>query len=165
MGLTPLEGLLMGTRCGDIDASLPLFLMEQEGLSPSQMSDVLNKQSGLKALTGSNDMRDVESMIEKGDQNAVLANNIFNYRVIKYIGAYLAVLGKIDGILFTGGIGENAPVTREPICKAFEPFGLELDEDLNQIRSGEPREINKKAAKLKLLSFQPTKNLKLCKPR
>ncbi len=112
-------------------------------------------------MTGSNDMRDVESMIEKGDQNAVLANNIFNYRVIKYIGAYLAVLGKIDGILFTGGIGENAPVTREPICKAFEPFGLELDEELNQIRSGAPREINKKGSKIKALVVPTNEELEI----
>ena len=162
MGLTPLEGLLMGTRCGDIDASLPLFLMEQEGISPSDMSDILNKKSGLKALTGSNDMRDVESMCEKGDENAILANNMFNYRVIKYIGAYLAVLGgKIDGILFTGGIGENSPLNRAPICKAFEAFGLELDEEKNKVRSGEPREITKAGSKIKALVVPTNEELEI----
>lgn len=162
MGLTPLEGLLMGTRCGDIDASLPLFLMEQEGISPSDMSDILNKKSGLKALTGSNDMRDVESMCEKGDENAILANNMFNYRVIKYIGAYLAVLGgKIDGILFTGGIGENSPLNRAPICQAFEAFGLELDEEKNKVRSGEPREITKAGSKIKALVVPTNEELEI----
>ncbi len=152
----------MGTRCGDIDASLPLFLMEQEGISPSDMSDILNKKSGLKALTGSNDMRDVESMCEKGDENAILANNMFNYRVIKYIGAYLAVLGgKIDGILFTGGIGENSPLNRAPICKAFEAFGLELDEEKNKVRSGEPREITKAGSKIKALVVPTNEELEI----
>ncbi len=151
----------MGTRCGDIDASLPLFVMEQEGISPTQMSDILNKQSGLKALTGSNDMRDVESMVEKGDENAILANNMFNYRVIKYIGAYLAVLGKIDGILFTGGIGENSATNRAPICHAFEPFGLELDEEKNKVRSGESREISKTGSKIKALVVPTNEELEI----
>ena len=149
MGLTPLEGLLMGTRCGDVDASLPLLIMQQEGISATEMSDILNKKSGLLAVAGSNDMRDVESLVEKGDADAILANNIFNYRVIKYIGAYMAVLGKIDGIVFTGGIGENAPVNRAPILKAFEYLGVKLDDEMNNKRMSDPREITTKDSTIK----------------
>ncbi len=149
MGLTPLEGLLMGTRCGDIDASLPLFLMQQEGCSPAEMSDFLNKQSGLLGLTGSNDMRDIEEMVEKGDQAAILANNMFNYRVIKYIGAYMAVLGNIDAIVFTGGIGENASITRKPILEAFGFLGVKVNDEINDKRLGVPREITTADSKIK----------------
>ncbi len=141
MGLTPLEGLLMGTRCGDIDASLPLFLMEQEGMSASEMSDMLNKQSGLLAIAGSNDMRDIEDLVEKGDKAATLANDIFNYRVIKYIGAYMAVLGPIDAIVFTGGIGENAPINRKPILEAFSHLGAKVNDEINNKRLGYSRAV------------------------
>jgi len=151
MGLTPLEGLLMGTRCGDIDASLPLYLMQQEGLSASEMSDVLNKESGLLAIAGSNDMRDIEDLVAKGDAGATLANNIFNYRVIKYIGAYMAVLGKMDGIIFTGGIGENAAVTRKPILAAFDYLGVKVDDEINNKRLSEPRTITTKDSTIKAL--------------
>lgn len=141
MGLTPLEGLLMGTRCGDIDASLPLFLMQQEGINASEMSDILNKQSGLLALTGSNDMRDIEDLVAEGNPEAILANNIFNYRVIKYIGAYMAVLGKIDAIVFTGGIGENSSLNRKPILEAFSYLGVKVNDEINDKRLGIPREV------------------------
>ena len=151
MGLTPLEGLLMGTRCGDIDASLPLFLMQQEGISASEMSDILNKKSGLLAIAGSNDMRDIEELVEKGDPDGTLANNIFNYRVIKYIGAYMAVLGKMDGIVFTGGIGENASITRQPILEAFEYLGVKVNTEVNDKRSSAPREITTKDSTIKAL--------------
>ncbi len=161
MGLTPLEGLLMGTRCGDIDASLPLFLMEQENYSPAEMSDILNKKSGLLALTGSNDMRDIEEMVAKGDKNAILANNIFNYRVIKYIGSYMAVLGNIDAIVFTGGIGENAPLNRKPILEAFAYLGLKVNDEINDKRLGIPREITTADSKIKALVIPTNEELEI----
>lgn len=161
MGLTPLEGLLMGSRCGDIDASLPLFLMEKEGLSPSEMSDFLNKESGLKALTGTNDMRDIEDMVEKGVEKAVLANDIFNYRIIKYIGSYMAVLGPIDAIVFTGGIGENAPINRKPICDALAHFGVHIDDEINNVRRGDVRAISKADSPVQILVVPTNEELEI----
>ncbi|MBN1935444.1 MAG: acetate kinase [Anaerolineae bacterium] len=137
MGFTPLEGLVMGTRCGDIDPALVLYLMQQEGLTSQQMDDLLNKQSGVVGLTGgTQDMRDIEDGAQAGDENFDLVLNIYCHRIKKYIGAYAAVMGGVDAIVFTGGVGENSPVVRERVCKSLEYMGVKMDakcHEINQI--------------------------------
>ena len=132
MGLTPLEGLVMGTRSGDVDPGLFGFLSRQLGLTVEQIEDALYSDSGLKGLTGSSDMRDVEARAAKGDADAQLAINIFAYRARKYLGAYAAAMGGLDAVVFTGGIGENSPSMRRRICDGLGFMGLQLDLDRNQ---------------------------------
>lgn len=133
MGFTPLEGLLMGTRSGDMDPYIPLYVMEQKGLSISETSNYLNKKSGLKGLTGkSSDMREVESAWQqKSDERSVLAFEMFAYRIRKYIGAYLFAMGGVDAIVFTGGIGEHSPDTRILALQDLESFGISIDREAN----------------------------------
>ena len=132
MGFTPLEGLLMGTRAGDLDPALPGLLIEREGLSPDEVDLLLNKGSGLKGICGHNDMRDVMARADGGDQDCRLARDVFCYRVRQYIGAYLAVLGGADAVVFTAGIGENAPEVRRRSLLGLEFAGLRLDEKRNE---------------------------------
>ena len=133
MGFTPLEGLVMGTRSGDVDPAVLEFLGEKEGLSPTQVDSLLNKNSGLLGLSGlTNDMRELLAEAhENNDRRARLAIDIFCYRARKYIGAYLAALGGADALIFAGGIGENAPEVRAHICQGLEWAGIELDEEAN----------------------------------
>ncbi len=132
MGFTPLEGLMMGTRSGDVDGGAVLKIAEYEKMSINDMNMMLNKQSGIIGIYGkSSDLRDVEDDIEKGDEKARLAFDMYNYRIKKYIGAYAAALGRVDGIIFTGGVGENADLTRGPVCRDMEYMGLLLDEKKN----------------------------------
>jgi len=132
MGLTPLEGLVMGTRSGDVDPGLFGFLSRQLGLTIAEIEDTLYSQSGLKGLTGSSDMRTIEERAAKGDTDAQLAIEIFAYRVRKYIGSYAAAMGGLDAVVFTGGIGENSSSMRRRICDGLEFMGLRLDHDRNQ---------------------------------
>lgn len=127
MGLTPLEGLIMGTRCGDIDPAAVLTIMDHYNISPKDMDNLLNKQSGLKGLTGKSDMRDVLKLANEGDQTALMTIEMFVYRIQKYIGSYTAALKGVDAIVFTAGIGENNAYLREKILSAFEYLGLKLD--------------------------------------
>lgn len=132
MGMTPLEGLVMGTRSGDIDAGALMALLRSGEFSVSQLDDLLNRQSGLKGLSGSsNDLRKLEDLAEQGDDRARLAINVFAHRVRKYVGAYAAVMGGIDGVVFTGGIGENSATMRRRILQRLEFLGIRLDEDRN----------------------------------
>lgn len=139
MGLTPNEGLIMGTRTGDIDAGALLHIADKENLSIDQMNKLINKQSGVLGISGiSSDMRELENAADKGRDRAQLALDMFHYRIRKYIGAYAAVMGGVDLIVFTGGIGENADLTRAAICKDFEYLGLHFDEKRNKgLRSKE----------------------------
>ena len=132
MGLTPLEGLVMGTRSGDVDPGLFGFLSRQLGLTIAEIEDTLYSQSGLKGLTGSSDMRAIEERAAHGDADAQLAIEIFAYRVRKYIGSYAAAMGGLDAVVFTGGIGENSSSMRRRICDGLEFMGLRLDHDRNQ---------------------------------
>ena len=133
MGFTPLEGLPMGTRSGDIDPSIIFFIAEQENLSLKGIEEILNKKSGLLGVSGvSNDMREIKKEADAGNRRAQLALEIFAYRVKKYIGAYAAVLGGLDVLVFTGGIGENAYYIRSKICQGLEFLGIRLDEDRNK---------------------------------
>jgi len=132
MGFTPLEGLVMGTRCGDIDPALVLYVMNAEGLTPGQMDELLNKRSGMLGLSGvSHDMREIEEKATAGDDRCDLALDIYCHRIKKYIGAYAAVMGGVDVIVFTGGIGENSDLVRRRVCKDMEFLGIVLDDEAN----------------------------------
>lgn len=132
MGLTPTEGLIMGTRSGDVDPGALAFIMEKEGLDAHGLSDLVNKQSGVAGFSGiSSDMRDIEKAIENGDERAILVMEMYNYRIKKYVGSYLAALNGADAIVFTGGVGENQAVTREYVCSNMDYAGIEIDKELN----------------------------------
>ncbi len=140
MGMTPLEGLVMGTRCGDMDPTIVLFAMAEEELTPSQAAAMLNKHSGLYGLSGlSGDMRELSEAAEGGDQRAKLAIDVFCYRIRKYLGSYAAVLGGLDAVVFTGGIGENAAQIRAQCLKKLDFLGLSLDKSANEASGGERR--------------------------
>jgi acetate kinase len=132
MGLTPLEGLVMATRCGDIDPSIIFYLIESTGMSSAEVNDILNKNSGLKGLCGKSDMRNIIEQAKKGNKKAQTAIEIFVYRIQKYIGAYIAALNGIDAIVFTAGIGENSPLIRKRILANFQYLGLKIDEARNE---------------------------------
>src|SRR4029453_1137952 len=138
MGFTPLEGLVMGTRYGDLDPAVLEFLGAKEGLSPTEVDNLLNKQSGLLGVSGlTNDMRELLAEAhENDDRRARLAIDIFCYRVRKYIGAYLAAMGGADAIAFAGGVGENAASVRARICRGLEWAGIEIDEEANRRMAG-----------------------------
>lgn len=134
MGFTPLEGLVMGTRSGDIDPAIPLFIMQKENISPKDMDSILNKKSGVLGITGKYiDRRDVEEAAEKGDEKANLCIEIESYRIKKYIGAYYAALGRVDAIVFTAGVGEMGPITRQKACEGLEMLGIRIDREKNFI--------------------------------
>ena len=148
MGLTPTEGLMMGTRSGDVDPGALIYLMERENLDAAGLSKLVNKQSGVLGVSEkSSDMRDIENAIEQGDEKAALALEMYEYRIIKYIGAYVGVLGGVDVIVFTGGVGENQIKTREAICKQFSFLGITFDADANKTR-GQEIEISGKDSKV-----------------
>jgi acetate kinase len=139
MGLTPLEGLIMGTRSGDIDPTIIEFLMKKEDLTLPQVMDLLNKQSGVLGLSNglSSDFRDIEAGYYKGDPNAIRAMETFCYHVAKYIGAYAAAMNGVDVICFTAGVGENGPLVRRLTCERLTYLGVHLDEEANQVRGDE----------------------------
>jgi len=151
MGLTPLEGLVMGTRSGDIDPALVFFLMEKLGMTYQQVDNLLNKESGLLGLSGnSRDVRDLIEASENGDRQSKLALTIFCYRVKKYIGAYAAAMGGLDAVIFTAGIGENASRIRVDICDGLEFMGIELDSEKNKSEESE-KFINTENSKVTIL--------------
>ncbi len=143
MGLTPLEGLMMGTRSGDIDAGAVTFLQKKLGLDADGMSDLLNKKSGILGVTGiSSDMREIEDAIEHGNERAKMGLDMYNYRIRKYIGAYAAAMGGCDIIVFTAGVGENQYSTREAACEGLEYMGVKLDVEKNKTIRGEEAVIS-----------------------
>jgi acetate kinase len=138
MGFTPLEGLLMGTRCGDMDPSVILYIMGKEGLTLGEANTLMNKHSGLIGVSGeSSDMREIEEAIEEGNKKAENAFNLFTYRIKKYVGAYTAAMGGLDALVFTGGIGENSVKVRRDVCSNMEFLGIELSGELNESSDGE----------------------------
>ncbi|MFE1176966.1 acetate kinase [Streptomyces sp. NPDC058773] len=148
MGLTPLEGLVMGTRSGDIDPAVTFHLKRVAGMSEDDVDVLLNKRSGLIGLCGDNDMREIRRRIDEGDERARLAFDIYIHRLKKYIGAYTAVLGRVDAVVFTAGVGENAAPVRAAAVAGLEEMGLAVDTDLNAVRSGEPRLISPESARV-----------------
>lgn len=151
MGLTPLEGLVMGTRSGDLDPAILFYLGRECGLDLESLDVLLNKESGLKGICGDNDMRTITNAAEQGDSQAMLALTIFCYRLKKYIGAYMAALGGVDCIVFTGGIGENSAIVRQMSCQGMEWLGLCLDDEKNTFRQNDIREIQSVDSKVSLL--------------
>lgn len=127
MGMTPLEGLIMGTRCGDIDPAIIFYLAEQTGMSNHDIDSMLNRESGLRGICGQNDMRTIISLAKEGDARAKLGLEMFCYRIKKYIGSYMAVLGRTDALVFTGGIGENSAMVRAKSCQGLASLGIDID--------------------------------------
>jgi acetate kinase len=161
MGLTPLEGLVMGTRCGDIDPAIVPFLGKTLGLSYDQLDTIMNKQSGLKGICGTNDMREVERMAAGGDLNAALAIDMFCYRIKKYIGSYSAALGRVDAVIFTGGIGENAVEIRKQCCSNLENIGIIIDDAKNAAASRQARSISSDTSRVKVLVIPTNEELEI----
>jgi acetate kinase len=152
MGLTPVEGLIMGTRSGDIDAGALTLIMEKEEIDYSSLNTLLNKHSGVLGISGiSSDMREIESAAAEGDERAILSLRMYDYRVKKYIGAYAAAMGGVDILIFTGGIGENASATRENICKDMEFMGLIFDKQVNEGVHGKELIISKKESSVTVM--------------
>ncbi|MFH1625375.1 MAG: acetate kinase [Pseudomonadota bacterium] len=161
MGLTPLEGLVMGTRCGDVDPALPFFLADHLKMSLEEIHTLMNKDSGLKGICGTNDMREVIEKKNAGDDRARTAVDVYCYRIRKYVGAYFAVLESIDGLVFTGGIGENAPDIRELSCQGLSKLGIEIDSKKNNEPGKEIREINSFGSEVKILIVPTNEELKI----
>ncbi|MUT65436.1 acetate/propionate family kinase [Paenibacillus sp. NEAU-GSW1] len=152
MGMTPLEGLMMGTRSGDIDPAIVPYVMNKEELTMSEVNSMLNKHSGMLAISGlSSDMREVQEAIDEGDKNAKLAFDMYTYRMRKYIGAYAAAMNGFDVLIFTAGVGENSSILRKAVCDGLTFFGLELDDAKNAERSKEPRYISTESSRVKVL--------------
>ncbi len=161
MGLTPLEGLIMGTRCGDIDPAIIFYLSRTEGLSIDELDNMLNKKSGLKGVCGNNDMREIGELAKEGNKKAKLALEMFSYRIKKYIGSYSAVLGRVDCLIFTGGIGENDIEVRKNSCSNLENFGISLDLDKNNQRAKETIDISSNESKVKVLVIPTNEELEI----
>jgi len=159
MGFTPLEGLVMGTRCGEIDPAITPFLMKKEGMTPEQIDTYLNKKSGVLGISGvSSDFRDIEAAAAQGNFRAGLALDIFAYKVRKYIGGYVAAMGGVDAIVFTAGLGENSPSMRDKICQGLEYLGTRIDPERNNVR-GKMQEISVPGAKVKIFVIPTNEEL------
>ena len=163
MGLTPLEGLVMGSRSGDIDPGVLFHLIRQAGLSVDELDTVLNRKSGMVGMAGSNDFRDVHRMIEAGEADAVLAFDVYCHRVRKYVGAYFAVLGGLDVISFTAGVGENDARTRLGILRGLEGLGIEIDDTRNEDASREARVISTEASKVRVMVVPTNEELAIAR--
>ncbi len=151
LGMTPLEGLVMGTRCGDIDPSLPFYLMRHVEMTALDAENLLNQKSGLRGICGVSDMREILGMAASGNEPARLAIDMFCYRIRKYIGAYHAVLGRVDAVVFTGGIGENAAPIRQQACEGLQHIGISIDAGKNSAARGSIAEIQQEGKPVKVL--------------
>ena len=152
MGLTPLAGVMMGSRSGDIDPSAVTFIMEKLGKKPQEMADYLNKESGVLGISGvSSDMRDVEKAAKEGNEKAILALTMYDYRIKKYIGAYAAVMNGVDTIVFTAGVGENQARMREGVCEGLDYLGVKLDKELNNTVHGTETVISTPDSRVKVV--------------
>ena len=152
MGLTPTEGLMMGTRVGDVDPGALVFIGEKEGLSMAQLSEVINKKSGVLGVSGvSSDMREIEEAISQGNERAKLALEMYDYRIKKYVGAFTAAMGGLDLLIFTGGVGENQTTTREYVCEDMQYMGIEIDKELNAKIHGDEALLSTKESKVKVV--------------
>nr|WP_218652886.1 acetate kinase [Paenibacillus sp. 79R4] len=164
MGLTPLEGLMMGTRSGDLDPAVVTFVMNKEELSLSEVNSMLNKHSGLLAISGSSsDMRDITDGMAEGEPNSTLAFEMYEYRLRKYIGSYAAAMNGVDVIVFTAGVGENSVVVREKVCENLTYLGVEIDPELNKVRSGDPRRISTPNSKVEVLVIPTNEELMIAR--
>ena len=163
MGMTPLGGVIMGTRGGNFDPGALIYITEQKGYSVAEIDRVLQKESGLKGICGSNDMRDIHARAADGDERARLALDMFSHRIRQYIGAYFFALGNVDSLVFTAGIGEHDPLTREKCCAGLEPFGLILDREKNQTGRGQAREISTPDSPVRILVIPTNEELEIAR--
>ncbi len=163
LGFTPSNGLIMGTRSGDIDHAIIFHLVNNLNFTLDEVNTMLTKESGMLGLTGRMDLRDIEANAEKGDRNCILALTMNAYRVKKYIGAYVAVMNGLDAIVFTAGIGENSSNIRKLVCEDLNVFGIELDKTRNEMKSNELREINTTSSKVKILVIPTNEELEIAK--
>jgi acetate kinase len=161
MGFGPMNGLIMGTRAGDIDQSVIFYLVNESGYKVEKVKDMLNYKSGMIGLTGYNDMRDINRQIENGDDGALLAFRMYAYRIRKYIGAYAAVLNGLDAVVFTGGVGENDYRMREICCSDIDYLGIKLDEEKNKTRLNQLHEINDQSSAVKILVIPTDEELEI----
>jgi acetate kinase len=160
MGMTPIEGLIMGTRTGDVDAGALLHIAEKEGIGFQTLNKLINKFSGLLGISGiSSDMRDLEEAAAKGHERAIIALNMFRYRVKKYVGAYTAAMGGVDAIVFTGGIGENDAASREEIMKDMEWLGIDFDFEKNRSVKSQENIITREDSKVKVMVIPTNEEL------
>lgn len=163
MGFTPLEGLLMGTRCGDIDPAIIPYLMDVKGYSYEEVNNIMNKKSGVLGLSGvSSDFRDIEDAAAEGNERAKLALDVFHYRVKKYIGYFMAAMNGVDAIIFTAGLGENAAETREEIVADMEWFGIKMDKEKNKVR-GQERIVSTDDSKVKIIIIPTNEELMIAR--
>ena len=162
MGFTPLAGVIMGTRCGDIDPYIPLHIMKYQNKTVDEVNTLLNKQSGMLGLSGFSDMRDVEAKYLEGDTKAIEALKTYAYTLVKFIGSYIAVLGGVDAIVFTAGIGENSPIIRKMVLERLSYLGIELDEENNNKR-GDAVEITKPGSKVRAFVIPTNEELMIAK--
>ncbi|MDO5287486.1 MAG: acetate kinase [Actinomycetia bacterium] len=164
MGLTPNQGLVMGTRSGDVDPGLHAFLARELGMSIDDVDALLNKRSGMAGMThGTSDMRDIAAKVEAGDPDATLAFGVYVHRLVGYIGQYLAILGGVDAITFTAGVGENDADLRESVCDRLAPLGFLLDENLNGIRSKQPRVVSQPGSPVAILVVPTNEELEMAR--
>jgi acetate kinase len=163
MGLGPLDGLIMGTRCGNIDPSVVFYLVNQLGYDIAQVDTLLNKRSGMLGLTGFSDMRDILKAIDAGDKCAKLAYDMYAYRIKKYIGSYAAAMNGLDAIIFTAGVGENDPDLRAMVCRDMEFLGITFNEEENKIRAKGLRELSLQDSKVKVLVVPTNEELEIAK--
>jgi len=163
MGFTPLDGLAMGTRCGTIDPAVVTFLMQKEGLTCEEMDSIMNKKSGVLAISGvSSDFRDLDDAVEQGNERAALALEVFSYQVKKFIGAYACAMGGIDAIVFTAGIGENNPKIRKMVCEGLGFMGASINEEKNLVRGAE-MDISTEDSKVRVLVIPTNEELAIAK--
>lgn len=158
MGFTPLAGVVMGTRSGDVDPFIPLYIMKTQNKTIDEVDNMLNKQSGMFGLCGYSDNRDVEVKYFAGDEDAIVAMQVYSYSIVKYIGAYTAAMGGVDAIVFTGGVGENGSEVRKLVCDRLAYMGIELDEEANKLR-GKTIEISKKGSKVRVFVIPTNEEL------
>jgi acetate kinase len=161
MGMTPLEGLVMGTRSGDLDPAVLLHLWRTAGMSVDELEALLNERSGLRGLCGTKDMREVLQRAQAGDADARLALDVYCYRVKKYVGAYCAVLGRLDALVFTAGVGENSSAVRLRCCQGLGHLGIALDGRRNQAASREARPIHADGSAVKVLVVPTEEELEI----
>ncbi len=163
LGFGPMNGLIMGTRSGDVDQSVIFFLMKKLNKSVEEVNNLLQKESGMKGLTGFSDLREISEKAESGDENCKNALNLAGYRIRKYIGTYTAALNGLDAIVFTAGIGENSAIMRKLACENLDFLGIDLDETKNEIRSKKIREIQANTSKVKILVIPTNEEIEIAK--
>jgi len=161
MGMTPLSGIMMGTRTGDMDPAIPGYLMKQTGMGAQELDMVLNKQSGFKGICGLNDMRDIHEASAKGNERAKLALDMFIFQIKKYIGAYTAVLGTVDALVFTAGIGENDDIVRAKVCENLSFMGIEIDSAKNSLNITLPLSIHSENSRVQIWVIPTNEELEI----